>query len=436
MNDVWKGDKRGARWREVSSDKYPKRFSPRRGHAATMDSKKVVMYVLGGFCGKSCDTRYLNDWWSSDGGDVWHNMADFSPAKWSPRHGHAAAVTSRDVLLVLGGHDGATYLNDVWYITDPSQLGTWEEATAAAPWSARYGHAAVLNSVDSIFVIGGFFADKSSGRIECFNDVWMSEDGGRTWAVATHHAPWSGRYQHAAVANGRDELFIVGGLDIDLQRCADTWRSKDSGQTWELVSEAAPWTARYEHAVVVDSNDSLYVLGGMSTGDEKFNDVWRSERTCYDNIHCHDESLVCKDGSAKHFEGRSNPVCVNMCDRRIFDECGDKEACVIQDRKAVCRDPCEGFECGKKEVCEVAPRHGTLPHTHDVLDKGTAFCLACDDAQTKFACDKLKQCTWSAGHEACLTKCVAMLSHEVCTSSSNEKRCKWDDGECVSKKTG
>lgn len=432
LNDVWRSADQGVHWSRISDPKFPPRFSPRRGHAATMDSERIIVFVMGGFCGKSCEERYLNDWWSSNGGDIWREMSADAPAKWSPRHGHAAVMTSSDSLLVLGGHDGGNYLNDVWYIQNPQQAaGGWQSATKAAPWQARYGHVALVNSLDSIFVLGGFFADKVAGRVEHFNDVWCSVDGGFNWKLVVKHAPWSGRYQHAAVVNTQDELFIVGGLDQDLQRCSDTWRSKDSGQTWELVSAASGWTPRYEHSVVVDRNDSLYIVGGMDTGDSIFNDVWRSVRTCFDDVHCDGETMVCRDGNSDNFLGLSSPICVHICDRRIFDNCKEKEACRVREHKAVCEDPCKTQKCDKTRVCEVAPRGKRLPKTHEDLEEAAAFCLACDDAKTKFACDKLRQCQWSPGDEACLTKCVAMLSKSICEDTDG--RCEWKDDSCDKK---
>jgi len=348
-------------------------------------------------------------------------------------------TTSNDDLVLLGGHDGGRYLNDVWSIHDPAQAhvwnGKWELMTSAAPWEKRYGHAAVINSMNSIFVIGGFFADKASGRVECFNDVWVSEDLGVTWTSVVRRAAWSGRYQHAAAVNKRDELFVVGGLDVDLERYSDTWRSKDSGRTWSVVDRAGAWTPRYEHAVVVDRKNSLYVIGGMSTGDQKFNDVWRSERTCFDDVHCDKgRNMVCCDGSQKNFEGMANPICANICDHRIFDKCKAKEACVVRNHTATCHDPCEDQKCGKGEVCEVAERNGYLPKNHTPLQDATAFCLACLDSQTKFACDKLLQCIWSAGKEACLTKCKAMFHTEK--DCGGKDRCEWKHGECNDKEGG
>jgi len=202
------------------------------------------------------------------------------------------------------------------------------------------------------------------------------------------------------------------------------------------VNAAAGWTPRYEHVVVADRKDSLYVIGGMSSGDQEFNDVWRSEQTCADDVHCSGDNNVCRDGTDKNFEGSSSPVCVDLCDRRIFSDCKHKEACRVKDHEAVCVDPCQEQDCGKGEVCETAERDGHLPGKTDLLKEATPFCLACLDSKTKFACDKLQQCEWHAGQEACLTKCEVLKTKGTCTSehdTNGDVRCEWDGGKCKSK---
>ena len=44
-----------------------------------------------------------------------------------------------------------------------------------------------------------------------------------------------------------------------------------------LMTSAAGWTARYSLAVLIDSKDNLYVLGGED--GSRRNDVWKSSGT-------------------------------------------------------------------------------------------------------------------------------------------------------------
>eukprot|EP00928_Gymnodinium_smaydae_P024619 TRINITY_DN1986_c0_g4_i2.p1 TRINITY_DN1986_c0_g4~~TRINITY_DN1986_c0_g4_i2.p1 ORF type:complete len:550 (+),score=124.98 TRINITY_DN1986_c0_g4_i2:96-1745(+) len=417
FNDVWLSTDSGESFDLVipRSD----RFSARRGHAAVLNSNKVVMFVLGGFCGKDC---FMRDWWTSENGAVWNPMGD---APWSARHGHVVVCTSADKLILLGGHDGASYLNDVWTILDPAQAlvySTWKLATPSAAWHKRYGHTAVIDTKGSVFLMGGFFADKASGRIVCFNDVWTSDDDGSSWTLVTPHAPWSGRYGHVSQANSDDQLFVLGGLNEDLDRCNDAWRSVDGGRSWASVTPVTSWAARFNHASVIDPNGTIYVIGGVSSGDRgAFRDIWRSERSCLDDVECSQDN-VCRDGRSAEFKGQAQPMCVGLCDKRIFDKCKEKQACRVVKSKAICVDPCEEKKCDDGYVCEVAPR-GSTRH-QKVLQEAYPYCLACKNAKTKAACDVLRQCDWSGGNEDCRTKCRVNDAQKPCESLDY---CKWND---------
>lgn len=424
LNDVWMSSDKGHTWEEIVPRS--ERFSPRRSHALVTGGRGVVMYLLGGFCGKDC---VMNDWWSSEKGSVWNNMGK---APWRGRHGHVAVVTLGENLVMFGGHDGSSYLNDAWSIQDPAQAlvySKWIEVCHEAPWAPRYGHAAVIDSRDAIFLLGGFASVKALGIVDTFNDVWRSDDDGRTWQSVSAHASWSGRYQHTAAINGDDHIFVLGGIDGELARCNDAWRSRDGGAVWEKVTPAAPWPARYEHAVVVDEEGTIYILGGVSTGSSKFNDVWRSERMCADDVYC-DFNTICRDGTAAAFEGMPEPKCVNICDRRIFDDCDTKELCEVRDQVATCVDPCETHSCDEGFVCEVAPRDGN--YKGRVLPEAQPYCLACANSKTKYACDALRECEWSHAEEACLTRCKVLLPDEC----DHVKRCDYNkkDGSCVDHK--
>lgn len=422
LNDVWVSRDLAQTWEFVVPRS--ERFGPRRGHAAVLDINRVVMFVLGGFCGKDC---FKNDWWSSTEGVVWHKMGD---ASWSPRHGHAVVMTSDRNLILFGGHDGRSYLGDIWSIRDPAQAlvySSWECMMERAPWEPRYGHAVVVNELDAIFLIGGFSANKHSGQVQCFNDVWKSPDGGSSWEMITEDAPWAGRYQHVAQINTDEQLFIVGGLAVNLERLNDMWRSSDSGETWINMSPVTPWAPRYEHAAVIDRNNTVFILGGVSTGSEKFNDIWRSERTCADDVECMDSEMVCRDGTHENFMGLPNPICVGLCDRRIFDECESKEACRVRNKEATCIDPCKDLKCDGGQVCEIEAR-GNEFHG-EVLTEAAPYCLTCLDSETKFACVKFADCDWSPEDEECRTKCSALETEDSCT---NLEYCQWADNSCSS----
>ncbi len=52
----------------------------------------------------------------------------------------------------------------------------WRCRTASAPWAGRQGHTTVVDAAGAIYVIGG--VSYNGTDLTCFNDVWVSTDGG------------------------------------------------------------------------------------------------------------------------------------------------------------------------------------------------------------------------------------------------------------------
>jgi len=334
LNDVWKSKDNGSTWSKVPARS--DRWVPRRGHAAVMDTRREVTFILGGLCGSGC---YLNDVWSAQRVDVW---TSHGRAPWSARHGHAVVTVQKRVhgLVLLGGHDGKNFLNDVWTITRPTQALEWEQL-GHARWAPRYGHAAVEQD-GSLIVLGGLLHEGLT--VACRGDVWRSDDGGTTWIEIHRHA-FPPRYQHAAaVVHG--VLWVMGGVDTELQRLNDVWRSSGRdgplGVAWEALTPVAPWPPRYEFASAV-AGDQLFLFGGLNDRDHRFHDVWRLDRTCADNV-------VCPGGTSCR-EIQNEPTCVDVC----VGACpGDTKCVHDEDLQPLCTDPCESYQCPKDHSCYVA----------------------------------------------------------------------------------
>jgi hypothetical protein len=190
-------------------------------------------------------------------GEAWTEQT--AAADFSARMFHAAVLLN-GAMYVIGGYAvGPALKNDVWSSLDGA---SWTQKTAAAGFSARYGHAAVvLNGV--IYVIGG--ADAGGYK----NDVWSSNDG-VTWTQKTAAAGFSARYGHAVVVlNGL--IYVIGGAGVAGNR-NDVWSSPD-GVSWTQVTADAGFWVRSQHAAVV-LNGVIYVIGGSDVGN--MNDVWSS----------------------------------------------------------------------------------------------------------------------------------------------------------------
>ena len=98
---------------------------------------------------------------------------------------------------------------------------------ANAPFSAVVSAAAVGLYDHSIVLCGG----QSNGSY--LNEVWLSEDVGRTWTLQQSSAPWSARYAHSLAVDGDDIIYLVGGSAGSATPAPlDVWLSNTKGASW------------------------------------------------------------------------------------------------------------------------------------------------------------------------------------------------------------
>ena len=184
------------------------------------------LWVIGGM--ESSGARYNDVWWSEDGKD-WTPVEPTDPTnprRFSARAAHQVVVHDNR-LWVIGGADGSTRYNDVWWSEDGADWTKVEPTDPTDPrrFSTRHRHQVVAHN-DELWVIGG-----SEGLFSSKNDVWWSEDNGKTWTKATASADFSTRDGHQAVVHD-NRLWVIGGSDVGA-RNNDVWRSED-GVNWRL----------------------------------------------------------------------------------------------------------------------------------------------------------------------------------------------------------
>ena len=71
---------------------------------------------------------------------------------------------------------------------------------------------------------------------------------GVTWTRTTANAPWAGRYGHATVIDSRGTIYVLGGTDSSGTLLSDVWRSTDGGET--AHSTAHQWCSYYGAVIV------------------------------------------------------------------------------------------------------------------------------------------------------------------------------------------
>ncbi|MCX7047081.1 MAG: choice-of-anchor D domain-containing protein [Candidatus Sumerlaeota bacterium] len=259
-NDVWYSSD-GVTW---TSATLSAAFSARYGHTSVVfnDGGGDKMWVIGGYDGV---VGYRSDVWSSSDGVTWTQAPATAP--FPGRLTHKSVVFNNGTgarMWVIGGLDAAGKKNDVWYSSDGA---TWTAATLSAEFSPRYWHScAVFNdgTGDKMWI----FCGKDT---QFRSDAWSSADG-TSWTQATAGAPFSARYEITGLAfNGN--LWVLGGWN-GIDTCNDIWRTSD-GASWTQTWGSAAFTPRLMHTSVA-YNGMLWVMGGTNGFEGNLNDVWFS----------------------------------------------------------------------------------------------------------------------------------------------------------------
>ena len=180
QNDVWRSPDNGTTWTEVNANAG---WSARYGHTSVaMPDGSIVL--MGGMDNNS--VRYNDVWRSTDNGATWTQINN-TPG-WSARSGSTSVVTPGGIILLMGGIDsGNVRQNDLWRSSDNGE--TWTLMTANAGWSDREGSSSVLMPDTSITLMGG------TDGVSSFNDVWWFMPVSSSLQNPSHTYTQIGSYQ-------------------------------------------------------------------------------------------------------------------------------------------------------------------------------------------------------------------------------------------------
>jgi len=188
------------------------------------------------------------------------------------RYFHSAVTYNNgtdQIMIVFGGYDGTSYLNDVWEYNITQDA--WTQKTSGA--TARYAHSAVTynNGIDQIMIVFG-----GNNGTSVINDVWQYNITQDTWTQKTSGA--TARYFLSEVTynNGTDQMMVIFGGQSTVSPTNDTWEYNITQDIW--TQKLSGSTARYGHKAVTYNNgiDQMMILfGGYSIpyGANR-NEIW------------------------------------------------------------------------------------------------------------------------------------------------------------------
>jgi hypothetical protein len=223
------------------------------------------VYVIGGRAGAM--TIYGDTWRSPDGVN-WELMSN--TAGWGKRcYAEVEMIGGR--LVLMGGQGMRTFHNDVWHSEDGGR--TWDRVSADAPWGPRAGHHTI--TVDGVIYL--FAGGQKSFNREFYPELWVSSDLGESWELRARLPDDMGRAGMQVVEIDGILYFMGGDHDrpVFLPKWAgrrnDIWASSNAGDNWELLGYA-PWAARTgQQCVVVDH--AVICIGGHARGPHRFKQV-------------------------------------------------------------------------------------------------------------------------------------------------------------------
>jgi len=298
FNDTWRSTDNGATWMQVNASSG---WSGRWSHSSVaMPDGSIVL--TGGT--NDYYTSAINDMWrSTDNGATW--MQVNAGSRWSQRACHSSVAMPDGSIVLMGGYDGTTSLNDTWRLQpagsslkNPSHIyttaGTYSVALQAFnaggyDSTQKRGYIAVSGSETPVANFAGTpvsgtapltvqFTDASSGNPTGWAWFFGDETFTQSWTQKNASSGWSGRDSQAVVTMPDGSIVLMGGTDATGSTLFnDTWRSTDNGATWSRVNASSGWSGRQGHTAVAMPDGSIVLMGGGDgNGTLLFNDTWRS----------------------------------------------------------------------------------------------------------------------------------------------------------------
>jgi len=257
LGDFWKWD--GTKWTKITFKSGP---DIRTDMAMAYDPIRKVTVLFGGVIPGgtwSADTFYKDTWeWN---GVAWKEISKSGP---SGRRAHAMAYDSkRKKIILFGGYNGTSYLNDVW--TYGATGWTKIKATGGVPKVAR--HSIVYDQKNNQIVM---FGGENSTNNQ-LGSTWVLQ--GTKWTEASKIGPHARKGQAMAYYPiSRTTILFGGGYtnssDVYLK---DTWEW--NGIEWVELPISGP-TARVYHGMVYDSKAKKIFLTLGAKGSTYLRNSW------------------------------------------------------------------------------------------------------------------------------------------------------------------
>ena len=274
-NDTWEWD--GAQWNNVSpAGPNP---GPRFEYSMSYDPVHQVSVLFGGVSINGMTANSLNDTWTWNG-VTWTNVIANGVAGSPPARDNQMMIYdgASKATIMVGGCGGAAFTCSPLYADAWSWNGTvWTQlAPGGTTFAGRYGGGIDYDaSRQRVVVFGG-------GNLSTeINDTWELSWNGTTYSWSNPlvngnaTGPSARQFPGMAYDPIHAQTILMGGMPTNITQLADTWTW--NGSTWANVTPAVVTfpSARSNFAMSYDSGRGrAVVFGGNSAQGGSLNDTW------------------------------------------------------------------------------------------------------------------------------------------------------------------
>ena len=279
VNDTWALPLDGSNHWTLLDTPGSTRPAPRASHVDVHDAAHDRVILFGG----NNDSNIYNDVWTYDlAAQTWTLVAPAGTPP-SPRESMSGVYdAARSRLLVFGGWNGASSLNESWEL-DFLPTPTWKPfIVLGTPPPSRFGHTMVYDTLrDRLVLYGG--SDNST----LYGDAWTLDLGGTpVWTQLTPGGtPPDGRVGHNAMYDPlRDRMIVFGGFASvgGFENAVYALNFAGGTPSWSQLAPAgtppserdfagAIYDAAHDRFVITEGNGAIFPPGGdtwaLSWGD-------------------------------------------------------------------------------------------------------------------------------------------------------------------------
>lgn len=279
LSDLYQFSFTTSKWTQVSTDG-TNTPSGRDRHIVVSHDDKI--YICAGYDGN----RRVNDFWQFDTEtETWSLVDALIGQPPTPRHSHSGVVHDGS-MYVFAGYDG-NYRSDLHQYTFAQRRWSSVPVKGTIP-KARYRTSAVAYK-NLMLVVGGHDGAKH------LNDFYQFNFNTLEWSlveVADQGPPPSSRDSHSAVIAG-DSMYLFGGSTGSARN--DLYSFSLTTNQWHQWSPVPGQSSdlpcpRFCHICEVHDN-SLYVFGGYD-GQRRLNDFWQFQLASEAKIEIPESSLI------------------------------------------------------------------------------------------------------------------------------------------------